>query len=106
MSITLDSAAFLEGFAASRAFFEAEAAARDRAIAEEIVDRAKATVAVLTGQTRDSIKIQGEGVGPTGPYVDVGVSSADDDHADYLEFGTEHSAAQPFMRPAIAAAGG
>jgi HK97 gp10 family phage protein len=99
MSATLESAAFLEGLAGSRVFLEAEAMVKERETAARIATAAQQFAPVLTGELRDSIKVQGEGVDKGMPYVDVGTT---DDHALYQEYGTSHNAAHPFMRPAIA----
>lgn len=105
MSAILESAAFMEAFAASKAFLEGEAMIIERERAARIVDRAQQLVHVggsddpNAGETRDSIKIQGEGVDGGMPYVDVGSTL---EKAVYEEFGTSRSPAIPFMRPAIA----
>jgi HK97 gp10 family phage protein len=99
MGISLDAIKFLEGVASSKTFLEAEAMVIERERAGRIVNRAKELVPVETGELRDSIKIQGEGVDKGMPYVDVGST---DEHALYVEYGTSHSQAEPFLRPAIA----
>jgi HK97 gp10 family phage protein len=101
MSANFESAAFLEGFAKSKVFLEAEAMIKERETAARIADRAKQLAPVLTGELRDSIKIQGEGVDKGKPYIDVGTT---DDHALFTEYGTSREAPRPFMRPAIAEA--
>jgi HK97 gp10 family phage protein len=99
VSINLESAAFLQGLKESRVFLEAEAMIKQRERATRIVERAKALAPVLTGELRESIKIQGEGIDKGMPYIAVGST---DDHALFVEYGTSHSAAEPFLRPAIA----
>ena len=99
MSINLESAAFLEGLAKSKVFLEAEAMVKERETAGRIVDRAQALVPVESGELRDSIQIQSEGVDRGRPYIDVG---SKEPYAVYVEYGTSRQSAEPFMRPAIA----
>lgn len=61
-----------------------------------VQDASKATVAVDTGETRDSIQIS-TGSDKRGPVVILKAGGA----ALALEFGTEKMDAQPFMRRAM-----
>ena len=70
---------------------------------EAIVTFAQEIAPEETGELRDSIKVQGSGIDERGPWVDVGSTEP---YAMYQEFGTEHNAPHPFMRPAIAAVTG
>lgn len=55
---------------------------------------------VDTGRLRASVQaVPGEDA--RGPFVDVGTNV---EYGPYVEYGTEHSPAQPFMRPALLAA--
>ena len=57
------------------------------------VEYAKEVVPVKTGELKESIK---------GEVIDKSVIiSTDVPYADHVEFGTENSSAQPFMRPAL-----
>lgn len=103
MSITLEAANFLRGFAASKAFLEAEAMVKERVLAGRVVNRAQALAPVLTGKLRESIRIQGEGVDNGKPFIDVGSTV---DYAAYVEYGTVTAPAHPFLRPALAEEGG
>ena len=64
-----------------------------KALAEEVAAFAREHVPVLTGETRDSITVNDEGVTSGGASL-------------YLEFGTSFMSAQPFMRPAADSATG
>lgn len=66
-------------------------------ISAKLRDDAKADVAVLTGDTKASIHVQGG----QGWRIVV----ADDPAAFHLEFGTSDTAPQPFMWPQVPAAG-
>lgn len=64
-------------------------------VAERIAEHARATVAVRTGQTRDSIRVEeSDGLATV---VAEGASL-------FLEFGTATMAAEPFLQPAADAA--
>lgn len=52
---------------------------------------------VDTGRLRASI-VSVPSKDSRGPYVDVGTNV---DYAPFVEYGTQHSPAQPFMRPAL-----
>jgi hypothetical protein len=101
----LDAVEFLAGFAGAKVFLEAEAIVKQHEIATRIGDRARQYAP--TGSVKDphpgrlveDIGIKGEGVDKGMPYVDVGTTVPE----GFLEeYGTSHSAAHPFMRPAIA----
>jgi HK97 gp10 family phage protein len=54
---------------------------------------------VDTGRLRSSIQTTGVRHDAGGSYVQVGTNV---DYAVFVEFGTRHAAAQPYMRPAFA----
>lgn len=62
-------------------------------IAEAIAEDARASCPVDTGELRDSIEI-----GRDGDTVTVSATAG---HALVVEFGSKHTAAQPFLRPAL-----
>jgi HK97 gp10 family phage protein len=71
---------------------------------EVIADEARRLVRVDDGKLRNDISVgrRAEGAGSTGePTVYVGPTNKTDWRAHFEEFGTEHSAANPFLRPAI-----
>lgn len=57
---------------------------------------------VRTGRLRNSISYR-IGVDAISPYADIGTAVF---YAPFLEIGTRKMAARPFLRPALAAAGG
>jgi len=67
-----------------------------REVAEFIQRRAKEFVPVDTGRLRDSIRINqtGKAAYNVGPGDEV-------EYAEYVEFGTSRTPAQPYMRPAL-----
>lgn len=67
-----------------------------RQVAEHIQRRAKEFVPVDTGRLRDSIRITqtGKAAYNVGPGDEV-------EYAEYVEYGTSRTPAQPYMRPAI-----
>lgn len=67
--------------------------------ADAIVTLAQELVAVDTGALRDSIHADGED-GSGQRTVQAG--GADAPYAPFVEYGTQHMAAQPFFTPAIA----
>ena len=74
-----------------------------RAGAREIIKEAKALVPVRTGKLRDSIVLDAVGRrnadGERAIYI--GFKKPHSARAHLAEFGTRHSAARPFMRPAL-----
>lgn len=62
-------------------------------VAAQFRDDARADVAVDTGKTRDSIRVQGG--------KDYRTIIADSEAAFWLEFGTSDTAPQPFMWPQV-----
>lgn len=70
-------------------------------LALKMVNEAKRFCPVDTGRLRSSIAHK-EGRDGKGLFVDVGSSVK---YAVAVEFGTKHSAAQPYLRPAYASAG-
>lgn len=65
------------------------------ALGDWIVEEARRSAPVLTGEFRDSIHVERDGEG-------VQVIS-DSDHAAYVEFGTNDTRAQPTITPAFTA---
>lgn len=64
---------------------------------EEGVDLAQRLVPIDTGDLQASIGI----VKHATPDDLTGAYAADEDYAEHVEFGTERSPAQPYMRPSI-----
>lgn len=62
----------------------------DDEIIPEVIDDMKKLAPVDTGELRDSIEPGGKN------RINIGAK-----HAAHVEFGTEHMAAQPFVRPAL-----
>lgn len=62
-----------------------------------VQNEARRLAAVDTGRLRSSIQ-HVPGRDARGPYVDVGTNVQ---YAPFVEYGTIHSAPQPFMRPAL-----
>jgi HK97 gp10 family phage protein len=58
------------------------------ALAEDIADAARGFAPVDTGELRDSIQAESDRVTVGAPY------------AAYVEYGTSHMSAEPFLRPA------
>ncbi len=84
----------------------AAAVAADRALraaAKPIVNRAKALVPVDTGELRDSITaaLQPRRGGKEARVIHVGFKTPTSRRAHLVEYGTAHSSAQQFMRPAL-----
>ena len=80
-----------------------------RAGAKVIVAEAKRLVPVRTGKLRDSIAIKVESkrkFGVPARLVLIGFERPTSFRAHFVEFGTSHSAAKPFMRPAMDAKAG
>lgn len=73
-----------------------------RAGAKPIVDAAKQRVAVRSGALRDSITVVSDRRrNDDARVVLIGFKKPASGHAHLIEFGTAHSAAKPFMRPAM-----
>ncbi len=64
-------------------------------MAEEVVDAAQGFAPVRTGRLRDSIAV----ISVTDTEAIIGAGAP---YAAFVEFGTMHMAARPFMRPALA----
>lgn len=79
---------------------EVKAANGMRTIRDEMADRARSLVPQETGELANSITTT-EHKEARSQTFDVIVSAG---HAAFIEFGTEHSPAQPYLRPAIAEA--
>jgi HK97 gp10 family phage protein len=62
-----------------------------------VQNEARRLAAVDTGRMRSSVQ-HVPGRDSRGPFVDVGTNV---EYAPYVEYGTVHSPAQPFMRPAL-----
>ena len=98
---------FLSAIRAARPFLESAALVDLREDANRIAERAKELAPVGTpeegdphpGAMKEDISVRGEGIDSKGPYIDVGTVEP---YGLFMEFGTEHNTAQPFMRPAIA----
>jgi len=111
MGFTLDSKAFMAAMKESKPFLELLALQDVRGRAQRIAETAKSLAPVGTpeegdrhpGAMRDDIGLKGEGIDSKGPYVDVGTTEP---YGLHMEFGTQHNAPHPFMRPAIAAEAG
>jgi hypothetical protein len=99
VSAAFEFAPFLKAFADLG--LEAMAMDVERGVAGDIVDRAKSIVHTDSGETRDSLAIQGEGMDAKGPWIDVGSKLP---KAFYEEFGSIHGAPVAFLRTAIAEA--
>jgi HK97 gp10 family phage protein len=67
----------------------------------KIQNEARKLCPVDTGRLRSSIQAT-PGRDTKGPYVNVGTNV---NYATYVEYGTVHSAAQPYLRPALLLAG-
>jgi len=68
----------------------------DEQIVPEVVKDMKRMVPVDTGNLRDGIEPLGNGR--------IGITATNDhgqSYAEFVEFGTEHAPAQPFIRPAL-----
>lgn len=68
----------------------------DTEILPEVADDMRRMVPVDTGNLRDGIEVLGEGK--------IGISATNEQgqsYVEFVEFGTEHMAAQPFIRPAL-----
>lgn len=74
-----------------------------RAGAKPIVERAKELVQVRTGETKRRIAARPKrrGAGPESTVIEIGVERPRSRIFHLLEFGTAHSPAHPFMRPAL-----
>lgn len=66
-------------------------------LAIAVTNNAKSLCAVDTGRLRASITWT-RGEDAKGPYAEIGTNV---DYAPHVEYGTQHMAAQPFMRPAL-----
>lgn len=98
--LTIDTRAFIAGLASAlREMRDGDGEDYLRTAAEAALNVAEARVKRRSGAVADGLGMRsGEG------WVDVGVISPPPDRHDfYLEFGTYKDAAQPFMRPALAA---
>ena len=73
----------------------------ERGVAADIVARAQSLVHVDSGDTRDSLMVQGEGMDAKGPWIDLGSKL---EKAFYEEFGSIHGPPVGFLRAAIAEA--
>lgn len=62
-------------------------------LGEEIVEDAKRVVPVKTGHLRDSLDHEVDG--------DTLYVFSDVEYAQYVELGTEHMKAQPYLKPAV-----
>ena len=62
--------------------------------ADEVAEDARSRVPVQTGKLRDSIEVTRKG--PARTAVEVGIF-----YGKFLEFGTKHASAQPFLVPAL-----
>ena len=71
-----------------------------RAGGRVILKEAKRRVPVKTGRLRDSLVVKKDRTRPGVVVVHVGATYAAR-HAHLVEFGTVHSAARPFLRPAF-----
>lgn len=78
-----------------------KSAAELQRVAIKVQNAARELAAVDTGRLRSSIQ-HTPGTDANGPYVDVGTNVT---YAPHVEYGTQRSAAQPFMRPALLLAG-
>lgn len=66
-------------------------------LAIAVTNNAKQLAPVDTGRLRASIAwVRGEDA--RGPYAEIGTNV---EYAPHVEYGTQHMAAQPFMRPAL-----
>lgn len=81
--------------------------AANKAAANVIADEARRLVPVRTGELQASITVQAEkGNDEREIETVIGVFKPTSGRAHLVEFGTRHSAARPFMRPALDAKAG
>ena len=97
MTVDWDSATFLRGLGS--ALGEVEEIGKDtaREVASTATDRMRSTVPVDTGNTKRSINFRTRR-DAEGEFVEFGPGSP---IARFIEYGTEHQPARPFIRPAI-----
>ena len=116
--ISFDMAAYVAGLDAQVEEFR-QASCQDLvALGHQVADRARQLAPVLDaprhgrnpGDLQRAIGSTGLMTGPKGWYVEVGVNVGDAegfvDYGFYEEYGSIHNAPHPFLRPAIAEAGG
>jgi HK97 gp10 family phage protein len=96
-TIDVDHAAFDAGLAAAVGRIKLKSAADLERFALDVQNRARELCPVDTGRLRSSV-IHTMGTDEHGPYADIGTNV---EYAPYVEFGTSHSAAQPYLRPAL-----
>lgn len=102
--IDFDTRAFAQGLDRGVAQYEHDGEKALDKLGNHVASRARALVAVDTGEVQSHIGITAKGHDADGPFVDVGVKPTSDGHEIPLEYGTEFMAPQPFMRPALAEA--
>lgn len=68
-----------------------------REIALRLENEARKLVPVRTGNLKDSIK---SGILEDGAWIGAGLTD-EVDYATYVEYGTIHQRAQPYLRPAV-----
>lgn len=85
---------------AVRAAIEAGKDELGRGVAEGMEGYANTYVPVLTGSLKASIKVEGTGGSYTVSAESI-AGGATREYAAYVEFGTRHTPAQPYMMPAF-----
>jgi HK97 gp10 family phage protein len=96
-SVDLDDSAFQAALAAAVKTLKVNAAGDLQRLGLRVQNEARRLCPVDTGRLRSSITMT-EGQDAHGPYVEVGTNVS---YAAYVEYGTAHSPAQPYMRPAM-----
>lgn len=100
--VSIDTGPFVRAAEAALRDFGHEGESFVNGIADQVVDVAQSLAPVASGALQASIRKGLAGRTSKGPYVDVGANVP---YAIFVEYGTYKDRAQPFMRPALAAAG-
>lgn len=95
--VEMDDAAYRKSLARELDKLELRSAADLNRVGLKVQNEARKLAPVDTGRLRSSIMMT-PGEDAKGPFVDIGTNVV---YAPMVEFGTAHSAAQPFMRPAL-----
>lgn len=100
--IDFDTRAFAQELDRGVAQYERDGEKALDELGNKIVARAQSLVPTDTGRLRSSIRVVAKGRDAAGPHVDVGAEGVD--YAVYVEYGTDDTTPQPYMRPALAEA--
>ena len=95
--VDLDSAGFLSGLRTAVQRMELRSTDDLVRAGLTVQNEARRLCPVDTGRLRASI-IMKQGATNRGPYVEVGTNVS---YAAFVEYGTQHSPAQPYLRPAL-----